>query len=208
MKKKYQITIGVIIALFFTFSVYMSSCTKVGNNPACELLHCLNGGYCDTMYLVNDTGRHKLDTAKCYCPVGYTGLTCDSAVVSKYFGNWQVTDTVHGTDSILYRGRDSIYVVLLDTTATPTTFFLNSFLGNPNYNKIACTLDSGNGFTFVFDTSRGFRMSYDHMILISGSGTISPNYQNITASFIIHYLSPTSNWEIDTVNMHFTRLPK
>jgi len=207
MKKKYHLMFGVVVAILFSLSLgYISSCTKVGSRPGCDLLQCLNGGYCDTMLHGTDTGKHNPDTARCYCPLGYTGQYCQTAKVSKYFGNWSVVDTIKGTDSTLHLFTDSAYTALLDSTSTPTTFFLNNFLGNNNYNQIACLLDTTTGYTFVFDTSRGFRMTYDFMIVISGSGTMTPDNNTINASFIIHYKNQTWNWEIDTVQMTMRRM--
>jgi len=207
MKKSYQFFVGVAAILLFSFSAaYISSCTKKGKRPGCDLLQCLNGGYCDTMLHGTDTGYHYFDTARCYCPTGFTGKYCETAIISKYFANWRTVDSVVGTDSVNYLFTDSVYTVLLDTTATPTTFFLNNFLGNNNYNRIACILDTANSYHFVFDTARGFRMSYDFMIVVSGSGTMTPDGNNINASFIIQYKNSTVNWQIDTVNMHMTKM--
>lgn len=191
LSKRGSIFIAAISAIFCIFSVAYVSCTKVGGSPACNGVMCLNGGYCKA--------------GACKCPSGYQGATCGTAVVTKYLGSWNVHQTVIGSDTTRMIGKDSLYTVFLKKTATPTTVFMDNFLGNASYNDLLCTIDSLNSQNFSLDTLRDFNMWYEHVNIRSGSyGVLQSNDTVINASIIIRYINTTHNWQVDTLRMIMT----
>ncbi len=191
LTKRGSILIAAIGAIFCLLSVAYVSCTKVGSSPACNGVICQNGGYCKK--------------GLCVCPAGYDGYNCATPVVAKYFGTWDVHQTVIGSDTVSKIGKDSLYTVFLKKTATPTTFFMDNFLGNASYNDLLCTLDSLNSFNFALDTARDFNMWYEHVNIRPGTiGVMQADKQTINANVIIRYVNTTHNWQVDTLRMIMT----
>src|SRR4051812_26854924 len=111
LTKRSSVILTAIGALFCLLSVAYVSCTKTGLAPKCNGVICLNGGYCDS--------------GICKCPVGFEGASCGTAIVSKYVNTYDVTQKIIGCDSPQYIGQQISYMMIIKTTATPTTFFLN-----------------------------------------------------------------------------------
>ena len=198
VNNKRSLIIAAIASLLTFLSVaYVSSCSKPGANKySCEGVVCQNGGYCDS--------------AMCRCPVGYEGANCSIPVVAKYIGTWDATQVVTGTDSIHYLNDTIHYVAFLKKTATPTTFFIDNFTGNPYYNESICVVDTVNKVTgwnssdFVVDTISGANMIYAHYMLQWGYGDISSDDSTINVAFSVKYINKTVNWETDTVYIKMT----
>ena len=193
VNNKSRITIAAIATLLTFLSVaYVSSCTKPGANKySCEGVVCLNGGICDSGW--------------CVCPTGYEGANCSIASVAKYIGTWKAMQVIVGTDSTRYLHDTSRFIVFLKNTATPTTFFIDNFNGDPYYGNVICTLDTGiNSNLFTIDTLSGFDMIYGHYQLQWGNGSISSNDSTITATFCVRFANGSVNWEVDTVSLILT----
>ena len=191
LHKKGSVYIAAMIAVFGFLSVVYISCTKVGSAPKCNGVICQNGGYCKN--------------GVCKCPAGYEGNNCSISSAARFFGTWDVHQTIIGSDSLSVVGKDTIYPVFLKKTATPTTFFIDNFLGNASYNDLLCTLDTLNSRNFGLDTLRDFNMWYEHVFIKAGSyGTLQNNDAQINAHIILRRLSATSNWRNDTLQMIFT----
>ena len=191
LTRRGSIIIAAFSAIFCLLSVAYVSCTKVGSSPACNGVVCLNSGYCKAGH--------------CKCPSGFEGANCGTAQVAKYFGTWNVHQTVVGSDSSKKIGQDSVYTVFLKKTATPTTFFMDNFLGNASYNDLLCTLDTLNSSNFGLDTLRDFNMWYEHVTIKTGSyGYIASNDTIINANVIIKYVNTTHNYQVDTLRMIMT----
>ncbi|NDC40291.1 MAG: hypothetical protein EBZ77_01885, partial [Chitinophagia bacterium] len=94
------------------------SCTKTGSNPACDGVTCLNQGYCNK--------------GKCVCPVGYEGANCGTVSVAKYIGTYDVKETIFQSSAPNVVGTVRYYTLFFKNAGTPTTFFINNFLGNPD----------------------------------------------------------------------------
>ncbi len=191
LSRRGSIIIAAFSAIFCLLSVAYVSCTKVGSSPACNGVVCLNNGYCKA--------------GRCKCPSGFEGTNCGIAAVNKFFGTWDVRQTVIGSDSSKKIGQDSVYTVFIKKTATPTTFFMDNFLGNSSYNDLLCTLDTLNSHNFKLDTLRDFNMWYEHVTIKPASnGSIISNDTIIDANVIIKFVNTTHNFQIDTLHMIMT----
>ena len=196
LNKKGSILIAAIGTIFCFLSIVYVSCTKVGGRPACNGVICQNGGFCSKGH--------------CVCPSGYEGTNCGTSSASRFIGSedakaWNVYQTVTGSDTASAIGADSSYTVFFKKTATPTTFFIDNFLGNPSYNDILCTMDTLNTRSFTLDSLRDLNMWYEHLFIRNGSsGLMEGNDTAINATIILRYVNKTHNWQVDTLTMRFT----
>lgn len=192
VNKKSSLIIAAIATLFCILSVAWFSCNKNATLQRCEGVICENGGYC------------SYDTAtkvpQCVCPTGFEGASCATASRAKYLGAWYLRQIVIGSDTASYVGDTNIYVVFLDSTATPTTFFINNFANNPLYNQILCSIDSTNTYNFAIDTISAVSMVFNNYKLTFGYGSLSLK-DTITGEFGVRHLTPTNNWVDDTVSI-------
>lgn len=194
LNKKNGIVIAALIAVCSFVMVTYTSCQKKGTNAnVCEGVVCQNDGFCHI-----DSATHK---PYCTCPTGYEGPNCATVSVKKYLGQWDITQTVIGTDSAHFLGTVYQYEAFLEQTATPTTFFINNLSDNKNYNEIICTIDSVNSGHFYMDTISAYHMLYDHYTILYGGGHINAAGNYITDTFATRHLSPTSNWIHDTFSV-------
>jgi hypothetical protein len=196
--RKSGIMIAAVAALSCLLSVvYVSSCKKAGPPyPNCEGIICENGGYCHVDSI------DKKPTPHCTCPVGYEGPLCATESVAKYINTWDLYQVITYSDSTPAIGKDSSYIVFVKRSSTHTTFFINNFLGDNNYNDVICTIDSTNSAHFYFDTLSAFHMVFDHFRLLSGEGTITDS--TITATLAYKHLNYNMNWQRDTVSIIMT----
>lgn len=193
VRKNSNIVIAAIIALFCFLTVTYVSCDKTGGLVRCEGVICENGGFCQM-----DVTSNK---PKCVCPTGYEGANCATLSVAKYFGTWDARQVINGSDSTTFQHDTSYYVVTLQKTATPTTFFITNFSDKRYYNTVVCTLDSMDSRSFTIDTISAYHMLFDHYRIIWGHGYMTSNDTLITADFWLRHLSPTSNWINDSVSI-------
>ncbi len=182
----------IIIAAMGTILCFLSavyvSCTKIGPSPSCNGVVCKNGGYCNH--------------GSCVCPVGYEGTDCGTASVAKFIGAWDVKQTTIGSDSPSVKGQVSNYTTFFKNTATPTTFFIDNFLGNPNYNQLVCIIDSVNTNNFVIDTIRDQNMIFGTVYIRPNSnGSFITATRRVSANVVLRHLTATHNWQIDTFAM-------
>ena len=191
IKKSRLILAAIVTILFFLSAAGVSSCTKPLDNfkYSCNGVVCSNGGYCDS--------------ARCICPVGFEGPTCAIASVNKFFGSYKLHSIIVGSDSANWVNRDTVYNVFLRNTATPTTFFLDNFAGDPYYSSIVCTLDSVNNYRFTVDTISRTNMVYDHYRINGGVGALAGD--SILAYVWIRHLNATVNWQNDTLRLMMHR---
>jgi hypothetical protein len=194
LTKNRRVFAAAIVTIFCFFTVTYFSCTKTNSNShKCVDLVCLNGSYCH----IDTAGNIPV----CICPTGFEGTNCQTASVAKYIGTWNVKQTLLGSDSA-YTDTFTYFTAYLVQTATPTTFFMNNFSGNPYYNQITCTIDTGTlSHNFIIDTISASHMIFDHFQLVAGTGSINTKNDTINAFFIVRHLSPTSNWIHDTLSM-------
>jgi len=187
VNKKSSLVIAAIVTISFFLSVAWVSCTKPLENYkySCNNVVCNNNGYCDS--------------AKCVCPVGYEGAHCEIGSVKKFFGAYGLKATIIGSDSVTWVNRDTTYDVLLRNTATPTTFFIDNFAGDPFYSSIVCTIDSTHNHNFYFDTTSRTNMVYDHYRIKGGFGYLVGD--SIKATVFIRHLNATVNWQNDTMTL-------
>jgi len=199
LTKRSHILVAAIATIFCCLSMIYVSCTKVGGTLACNGVTCENGGYC------NDSGF-------CVCPVGFEGVNCGTASVAKFIGDWDVTSVITGSDSADVIGQQTKYTMAFLTAATPTSFLIQNFLGNPNYNAVIGIIDS---FTktdpnyknkFSLDTG-----SFDTHIIGAGlviglgsGGTLNPSNNSINAVFNIDRVNSFINREHDTLTLYMT----
>lgn len=190
---------AAIVTMLSFITIAWFSCTKVNENlRTCNGVICQNGAYCRV-----DTTTKK---PVCHCPTGYEGPTCATISIDKFVDTWDLTQVITGSDSTIGAfDTTTRYTVFLKKTATPTTFFINNFVGNPYYNEIVCTLDSLNSRIFTIDTISAYHMLFDHFQLVRGFGSISDNDSVIRASLYTRHLSVTSNWINDTFQLTMTR---
>ena len=189
LTKRGSILIAAIGTILCFLSISYVSCTKVGKSAVCDGVVCENGGFCAN--------------GLCLCPVGYEGANCGTASLDKFYGQWTVTATVTGSDSIHAIGVDSTYQMYIVHSATPTALMINNFLGDPYYNQIVGVLDSVNSNTFHLDTATFSPPVYfDHLsILPNSSATYNASDNSILGSFIIHHVNKFSNWQTDTITL-------
>jgi hypothetical protein len=193
-RKKRGLVIAAVTTLFSFFSVAYISCSKsTSNNP----LSCDGVG----MYCENGSSCYQ---GQCVCPRGYEGKYCEVASASKYAGTWDVKQSITGSDS-LKAIKDTTYQLTLKSSPTPTTFLLDNFAGNPNYNNIICTIDSINSYKFAVDTLTPFHMLYNQVRILQGAtGTIQSDDSKITMNLVVRHLTYTSNWQKDTMTLTLT----
>jgi len=195
VSKKSGLVISVIAILSVVLSVtYISSCTKpLDSNPwSCNYVVCTNGGLCDS--------------GKCVCPIGYEGKDCSVKTIKKFYGFWKARFTRIGSDSVQYVGKDTVFNMELKESATPTTFFIYNFFGNPNYSNILCRLDSINNNYFRIDTTAAQNMYYDHFRIRWGWGVLYGT-DSIAGKVIIRSINSSVNWQNDTFN-YYLKLKK
>jgi hypothetical protein len=203
MTKRGNIVAAMVVALLSFITVAWYSCTKTKQQYVrCEGVVCQNGGYCSM-----DT---VTKTPKCICPTGYEGSDCGIASAVKFFGSWDMHQRIDGSDSVI-KDTNSYYMVTLEQTATPTTFFINNFFNDPYYNYITCTLDSMDSKHFIIDSLSTFHMMYDHYSITNDSlgnisyGYINPTNDTIAAHFVIRFKNKSTNWQRDTISFWLTR---
>ena len=217
VSKKSSVIIAAILALCCVFSaVYISSCTKPSKGPSCDNYVCENGGYCSVDTFFQDlyfplAGAPHCNCPKgyqvvhCNCPSGFEGANCSSAVVAKYTKNWDVKQTVIGSDTASAVGTSITYEAILLQSATPTTFFINNICDSNNYNDIICTIDSTDSHNFTIDTLSAFHMFYQHFKFTqAGYGNISADDSTITAKIWVRHLNYNVNWQNDTLQLVMT----
>ncbi len=217
VSKKSSVIIAAILALCCVLSTVYLSCSKPKKGATCDDYRCQNGGYCsvDTFYKnvfyphdYNSSPIHcNCDTGgillpHCNCPSGYEGTYCESAFITKYLREWDVTQTVISSDSAATVGRVTKYSAFLLQSGTPTTFFINNICDSSNYNNIICTIDSTNSRNFVIDTLSAFHMFYQHFKFTQeGIGTISADDSTITATLWTRHLNYNVNWQNDVLKL-------
>ncbi len=198
VNKKSRVIIAAIATLLTFVSIaYISSCSKPGAiKHTCVDVVCQNGGYCDS--------------GVCVCPAGFSGPNCSVASVAKYIGTWDATQVVIGSDSTNHINDTTTYIALLKNTATPTTFFIYNFAGNPDYNEIVCSIDTINAalntstYDFIIDTMSIAGTLNCHFDILWGHGNISQNDSVITAIYAVQLINGTTNRETDTVSLILT----
>ena len=186
-KRKILTAIALTVSVFMTVLYY--SCEKTGNALPCDGISCQNGGYCLK--------------GQCICPTGYEDSTCSTAIVQKYFGSWNVTQKVVGSDSSLI--NDTTYTMFIKASSTPTAFFLYNFMGNYEYNKVVCTLDPTNSFHFTIDTTANAAMWYANIHFYGGQGLLY-HKDTISGGFKYKHLNKYTTWVVDTVSLFITRI--
>lgn len=192
VSKKSNVIIVAIATLLSFFAAAYMSCKKPGDGLVrCNGVICQNSGYC-----MMDTVTKK---PKCICPKGYEGSNCSVVSVAKFHGTWDVHQTTIGSDSLNYIGKDTAYLLFLTQSATPTTFFVNNFLNDANYNKLICTLDSMDSYRFLVDTLSPFQMAYGVYKIEAGAGSIAANGDSIIATMATRHKNATTNWQRDTL---------
>lgn len=192
LKRRSWTILTALSSILCFLSVAYFSCTKPGSSPSCNGVVCKNSGYCNRGH--------------CVCPSGFEGSDCGTASVNKFIGTWDVTQITTASDVPSEIGKDSTYTVFLKNTSTPTTFFIDNFLGNPRYNSILCTLDSVNTNNFIVDTARDINMISEFVYIRSvSSGNYNASNQRIYATLVIRHLTATHNWQLDTYSLTLKR---
>src|ERR1700761_1186732 len=123
MKLRSNILFTVVATALCFLSVVYMSCKKNKETFPCKTVTCYNGGYCSS--------------GSCVCPYGYQDDSCGHSFSAKFIGTWNVKQTIIGSS---YRpsthpviGTDSSYTDSTSVSSTPTTFFIQSWLGNTGY---------------------------------------------------------------------------
>lgn len=180
-------TSGVLILLFTT--IIYTSCNK--EEPytyvdSCEGITCQNDGNC-------------VD-GSCYCPSGFEGEFCENKWLSRFIGNWEVTETVEISNQSGRRGQQYAYRMNISQGGTSnTTFAIGNFMGNPSYNNILCKvglnekgeLTSSMIYSFVPDQV----LPGTNITLVSGEGNVNGNSTVINGKYEIRYVDTTSSSE-------------
>jgi hypothetical protein len=199
--KNTKIVYATIIAFISFLSIsYFSCLQKTGLALACDGVACQNGGYCLK--------------GQCMCPTGYEDSTCSTSVVDKYIGTWNVRQIIITSDSAKQNGHDSLYQIAIVNAGTNTSFFINNFLNNNEYNHIVCSISPTNSYNFTIDTTTNAKMRFDHINFWGGTGTIylaysstnvrNPANDSIIAGFVYKFLNPVVNWQVDTIKWVLT----
>lgn len=189
--KKGNFLLAAVCAVLCFFSIAYVSCTKLGDDPACDGVTCLNDGFCNK--------------GKCVCAVGFEGKNCGTVSISKYIGTWDTKETIIQSNQNNMVGRERYYTMFFKNTATPTTFFINNFLGEPEYNQIVAVLDSTNSYKFAIDSLRPIQMWFDQVYIIQPtSGEYFGNNRTINLFITKQYLNSTYNWQVDKLKLELT----
>ncbi len=206
LSKNSNVIIAAILASFCVISLaYITSCSKPGKGPSCDGIVCQNGSYCAVDTVINGV-KFKPAVVHCNCPSGFEGPTCGTPSANKFFGTWDVTQTVIGSDSANTLHTDSVYQVILKPTPTPTTFMILNLCGDRYYDDVVCVIDSNNTSYFMIDTLSAFHMVFDHYKLTAiGTGIIADNDSQITARLCIRHINYNANWQNDTLGIVMKR---
>ncbi len=198
--KKNKLVFAVLICLSAFMSVTYFSCEKTGTPAFCDGIRCNNGGSCLK--------------GQCQCPPGYEDSSCATISATKYLGRWNVHQTVIGSDTTYASGLFMDYSIDLVPTATPTTFFVNNFLNDNEFNKLVCTINPTNTFAFVMDTTTNAAMRFKPIHFWGGNGTISLGYfpsgdkhqalDTINAKFVYQFINRMGNWQVDSLQWVLT----
>ena len=167
---------------------------------SCDGILCQNGGSCLK--------------GQCQCPAGYEDSSCSTISATKYLGRWNVHQTIAGSDTAWASGLISSYTLDFVKTSTPTTFFINNFLNDNEYNKVVCSIDPTNTFSFSIDTTTNAAMRFKPIHFWGGKGNIKQGYfpsgdkhqalDTIWASFEYQFVNGLGNWQVDTIQWVLT----
>jgi len=195
MKKGGKLFAAFAAAFAFAAIAWLS-CTKTTSGPSCKGVACMNGGYCH-----HDTVQK---TYGCLCPRGFEGSNCSIASGAKYAGKWDITSIVVGTDSPAFKNYTQHYILYINQSPTPTTFLMNNWGNDQEFNNVICTIDSTNSYHFWIDTLSPFHLNFEHYKITSGDGMITKS-DSLVGNMITRHLSATSNWINDTFNFYATK---
>ena len=198
--KKNKVVFAVLICLSAFLSVAYFSCEKTGSPAYCDGILCKNGGSCLK--------------GQCLCPAGYEDSTCSTTSANKYLGRWTVKQTIIGSDTSYASGLIATYQIDFVPSSTPTTFFINNFLNDNEFNKVVCTIDPTNTYAFTIDSTTNAAMRFKPIHFWGGHGTIKrgffpwgdghPALDTIWASFNYQFVNPVGNWQTDSLSWVLT----
>src|ERR1700761_3708402 len=113
---------SITTLLAFMSVLYISSCDNKApalSPTTCENVVCQNTGYC--LY------------GSCVCPTGYQGSRCETEWNAKFIGTWRMHEAVSGSDYFDSVGHFRDYTLTIDTTASPTSIFIDGLRGVSTY---------------------------------------------------------------------------
>lgn len=172
-------------AVIFAFgSVVYTSCKKENTTQPvdnkCVGVVCQNGGSCVE--------------GVCYCAVGYEGEKCDKASISRYLGEWDVTETIAGSTKPANIGKINYYTIKVRKGSMALDILIDNFMGG-GYNNIAgvigrkyvgTALESDAVTKFVINANQTIAGTY--ITILKGAGRINDVGSEISCDFNLTYL--------------------
>ncbi len=174
-------TFAVILAFG---SVLYTSCKKDNTTPAvdtkCANVVCQNGGKCVE--------------GVCYCAVGYEGDKCDKASISRYLGDWDVTETIKGSSKQANVGKINFYVIKIRKGSMALDILMDNFIGG-GYNNITgvigrkyvgTTTESDVVTKFVLNANQTIAGTY--ITVLKGEGSVNDVGSEMSCDYNLTYL--------------------
>lgn len=179
------ISVSLFVIAMFTLAVY-TSCEKKPDYvyiDECENVVCENDGVCYS--------------GLCSCVAGFEGESCEKKWISRYIGNWEVTETVDISNKDGRKGTQYNYVMKIAQNGTSNTgILIDNFMGNADYNDVSCRIgideDGALATSTVYSFVANQVISNSAITIISGEGTVNFNSTIITGSYEVQYLDATN----------------
>lgn len=180
--KRIAITASVVVISFG--SVLYSSCKKDSttqpSDTKCINVVCQNGGTCMS--------------GVCYCPAGYEGDKCEQESVSRYVGEWDVTETINGSSKPANVGRVNLYVMKIRKGSKALDILIDNFMGQ-GYKNISGVIGRkyGGGILlpdvmtrFVLNTNQTISGTY--ITILEGAGSVNQAGTEMSCTYRLQYL--------------------
>jgi hypothetical protein len=162
---KNLLTVALTALVFLAISFV--ACKQKEETPKpdkCTGITCENGGMC-------------VD-GNCTCARGYEGYKCEKRWLSRYLGNWEITETVAASSDLTRKGLVKKYIASIkEKDNNPTRFFIDDFMGNPAYDGVSCdiALNNNGGYEnslhYIFTKFQSVAGSY--VSIRKGEGTVN-----------------------------------
>ncbi|OJW79643.1 MAG: hypothetical protein BGO69_13050 [Bacteroidetes bacterium 46-16] len=192
MKKRQSIFAALLItASIFSLVLYTSCRQKNYVSPdSCANVLCKNGGICSA--------------GACSCPSGYEDADCSTISLERYIGDWQMRDSVVGSDHASVINSSSTYnITITGKAGSSVEFYINGIAGNMGYNNLPCRMQDTltrvfTPFQFRSQDLYGYVLP-SRLIIVSCKGVVNSSGNYIHGTYIKQYPLADSTVENDTL---------
>ena len=195
-KQTFLATVMITFSAFILVAYTSCSSKKSTTSPdKCQTIPCKNGGICNV--------------GVCSCLNGYEDADCGSASLDRYTGNWEMHDSVTGSDHPAALHTSNIYNVTINAIpGSAVSFYINGITGNAGFTQLPCRMQDT--LTRIFDPME-FRSadlygysSPSHMVIVSWIGAVNMSGNYIHGRYIKQY-PVDSTVENDTLSYNAFR---